>query len=1576
MTTLEKLFVQIFDRKNRIIEQVDQQSDLYTRHLVSKLLIDGITPPSWLWNPKFDSQSSDPKELNKEELISELLLPHPQPAVPYSGAHYPLFNKPLVIGDNGESSEGLFTGTHAPNRGFNTGDRPTTVSECHDNDIECALDCVPELDLSVTSPQWQIDASISNICTAPDESLARIQRSKSRQKALELRKSAKATPKSRFADENDIGASSSAIKISRIASQQLDCDNAVRQAKVECLSKEKDANIYCGRITRSRSSCNLSSRDSKPLKLLSSSDIAKEDGARKTMSKSACIEGVSKPVHSSNTASQRVTRSKSGASKKSLLVNSLNMLEGLLIQNVSGGDIIPHCPDTDAIANQEGKADYVTEPDRILDGPVDARAACSESNLDAAGLSVGLEVVLSRPPSDCSMSVKPKTLDFDDVEKCSLNETFNPIVEKERLDKSSGKRCAVVKSATSLDKVSFDDPCRKSLETQSLEQEVSNKREQPRRVSFDTCVEECVVVDEEVSELDINKNLQNAEDNSDAVVEIQHFPFSHEADVALLNVDKGLGVEMHQKVTCHLVEGFESSPRLQVEEGELGCDGRDTNNTTPFVFKHQQLGQSLVSNLTKHSAGVQGCLVGEVGMTDPSSAVLDVRQCYEEDNQDLMCIENKLDEGNMSGGLAWSERTLLERKSLVVEDGLLACGSVGSLHSEEKNFSSSEIRELQLLESSLHLGRRLRSVSEDSWPQFKRRKIDGQRTNFFSASPSFRVKEIHGMGGHTTNKNVKSMEDNLETVLQIECLPVSHEGDAAQLNSDKSPDMELNQKVNYHLSEGIEPSPELQLEQDESTSKHGQIGPSLVSSLTKEAAGDSHGCFMKNVGPADTTSIVLDVRKQCDEQNFKDLQHSEYNGTMENKDDLIHTERILQQKKSHFEEDGLFSCCSVESPQDKHMASVGADQTMPEFEGFIIHPEENEQPHIVRDAISFDKLDLPSTTVKRASVLEQLCKSASRHTPLSEFSATFKLHGTPDLYQSVPNGLLEHMDLRSTLNLNDDGGKQLRASYSCVDEVKCAFEGVLYSDCVPYTDARFGWSFKKPYMSPIGKLWDRISSNSSSSEKQRSLNPELTCFPIEEDPSISGENENIDEVADTIQEDISSTLMTRAKRQPLAEIKEACVNPPTSVSAAERFPDRNSLDSTNTEVSATGAQSRIKQKLGNRYRNKRRCTNEAKENRSLSVSTNCIKKATESLNNRFSKPKLSGKASLRKGGQNLLERESKRNNIVSNITSFLPLVQQKQAAAVGTGKRDIKVKALEAAEAAKRLEEKRQNERKMKKDALKLERERKELENLRQMEINKKKKEEEQKKKGADMAARKRLREEEERKEKERKRKRIEEPRQQQRGKEEKLRAEKEKEVPFGAMDENVNDGKESNNELRKHQKIKKPQTDPRAAEISTSNASQVILEDCQAFSHFGDNGEPTSVFTKTAEKDSFMAKTSPEKSYSISPYQCSDDEEDEEDERDEIHTKKFVPSWASKNSVALVLSSQQKVDPYIIFPPESFCSIDEVPTDSKITAKIGCNVEEIVVFKNIAAITWMRFLHQDKAKFNGEGDLAWAYLL
>lgn len=105
------------------------------------------------------------------------------------------------------------------------------------------------------------------------------------------------------------------------------------------------------------------------------------------------------------------------------------------------------------------------------------------------------------------------------------------------------------------------------------------------------------------------------------------------------------------------------------------------------------------------------------------------------------------------------------------------------------------------------------------------------------------------------------------------------------------------------------------------------------------------------------------------------------------------------------------------------------------------------------------------------------------------------------------------------------------------------------------------------------------------------------------------------------------------------------------------------------------------------------------------------------------------------------------------------------------------MKALEAAEAAKRLAEKKDNERKIKKEALKVERARLEQENLRQVELQKKRKEDERKKKEADVAARKRQREEEERKEKERKRMRVEEAWRQQKEHGLKLRAEKEGKV-------------------------------------------------------------------------------------------------------------------------------------------------------------------------------------------------------
>ncbi|KAE9458344.1 hypothetical protein C3L33_09746, partial [Rhododendron williamsianum] len=1346
--------------------------------------------------------------LKKDELISELLLSHPRPAVPYSGGPYSAYDKPVVyeiivpeldLNSTSPQAQGevRISDIH-PDNGFSARDRITTMTECHDNGVGCSFNCVPEVNSSATSREQQAEVRISYIrsdngfnvgdrpttvpnCydndldhafnfdpdfsngaaspqgrtevrmavtyTAPDQSLARLQRSKSRQKALEIRNSAKAAAKSRYAHENLTGACYSGDKMSRMVSQEIGHDielfglanysDTVR----ECQGTAKNPNTYGGRITRSRSSYNLSSHES----------IAKEDGCPMIRSQSTFTEGTSKPVSSSYTASQRVARSKSGASKRPPLDNSLDQMERFQLNNVPGGEVVPHCPDSSAIVYKDVNADNIVESEVISNGLLEAShesiakedgcpmirsqststegtskpvsssytasqrvtrsksgaskrppldnsldrmehftsimcraAAISEFNLDLACPSIRFEASISRPPV-FGMFVKPKTLDFGDMEKC-LNKISGPMLEKGRLEKSAPKMSTPVKSAHSL-----------------------------------------------------------VSDGPD-------------------------------KLLSSAGKGFDEKYMVQVQE---------------------DLCLIMIDSV---SLAMTGGMVGMVGVTDPSSSGLDLHYCSAEDSQDLMHLEKSSDKGKMSG-FVLRERTQLEKESHVEEDDLLAFGFTGSL-------------ELPLLQTSSLPVRRLRSAAENSWPQFKHRKVEGQQANFSSASPSCRAKEIHciRVGG------------NLGTDLKSQ-----YEGDVAQSSGDKIPDIEKHWEVKYNLTQETEPSAEMQLEQDElgfekrnpgsdatSVFKNGHLGTSILSGFLNDTAEGFQDCSFENVETADTTHIDLDVRMPGDEIHYINKLHSGNNIALENEDDLTHPERMLQETEPRFEEGVPFSHFSIVSPQDKHLDSLDADQTMPEFERFMIDTEED------GDGFSLDKFDLPSTAIERASILEQLCRSASMHTPLPKFSTTFKLHRTPDLYQSVPNGLLEHTDLRSTLNLNN-GGKQLRASYSNVGEVKV--------------------------LSRVGKPWDWFSVNSSSSEKERSSNPELTCFPIEEDPNISEENENGDEEADIIQEDTCSTLLNGgAKREPLAEL--------TAVSAVERFPDRSSLDSVDTEVSVTEAHSKVRQPLGNRNNNKRRCTTEAKEKSHFSVSTNCDKKATESLNSRFSKPKLLGKTSLRKGMQGLSEREPKHNNIVTNITSFVPFVQQKQAAAVATGKRDIKVKALEAAEAAKRLEEKKDNERKMKKEALKLER------------------------------------------------------------------------------DKKVICGTQSDEELRKVQKMgnkqgddnigKKPHTELGASEILTSNLRQAALEDCEAFPRCGDTREPTSVLSKPTESND-LVKTSREKSYEISPYQCSDDEDEEEDE---IPTSKYIPSWASKTSVALVLSSQQNIDPDVIFPPESFCSSDEAQTD------------------------------------------------
>ncbi|KAJ9672415.1 hypothetical protein PVL29_025864 [Vitis rotundifolia] len=1714
MSTVEKLFVQIFERKNRIIEQVKHQTDAFDRHLASNLIIEGFNPPPWLLTPSFEISSSDPKELKKEELISGLLLPHPQPTmVPYYNGHYSLYNKSAITVNTGEFSDGLPMETHASNKGFDAGERQTAVPQCNNNETEIPVSGVLEPGPSATSSPNQIDARISNIYSKPDQSLARIQRSKSRQKALEFRNSSKVKCKNCLVDDNNNGTYSSGVAVSRMAfrqsnlvnellesvkpsninnenngereaekgdhyslekggniysgrvtrsrssSQQIKCVNmdgsshvtkgdSVRLApsigkpmhqsayasalldpsniddkshaliedkmgdphskgkgsyvysgritrsrsssekvnsvdvsskldsssniaredrgtqaasipnslqspnhaneflelvkpfdikgrsrevkevtKVDIQSKEKGSGVYCGRITRSRSSYQRPNCLGGFSELVSSSNIVNEDGCKLTQPISKLMEP-SEPLRSTegDAASQnaggtqislrrssprqkdselpaedarehpgkgnvadecvgRRTRSTSFASGRSALGNTLNRSEGL---ELLGTNILP-CAETNNIAKQERCAATAPETELVSDEPVDSHLVCSGSNLDGASLRVGLEVLVSRPPSDLDMFVKPKQLDFDDVEDCSLNEASGPAPMKKRQDtSSSGMRCSTpLAPAESLVRVISNNHHGNSVPPLKLlkELEVLSKEEEARTGLSESDAEEKVEVEKQKLGYGFchafstsRTSNRSAGSSINKAVEVYETAISHTLPegIKISKLGHSVASKAFRKSSCE-------SPLKNAVDSDLTNVDADIRMNLSFekgVGELHVVGDAeMVSEDRTLAVSLQDSAV-----KFPAVSVNESKCC---------AVSQNMKSGNVQ-----------------FQNAEKVTPSLGSCSGNDKIVGDSKPIELQITEKSIQSGRSF-DFTMEGLPQAKRRKIEGQLLDASSASPNSKREPFQSIQD-TMSTCLNGVEGNSETVLISPYLHISCEEGVDQSNASKSPQEEMDQNMKCYMEEGIKSSSKLQVMEAEHslegrdknvkpsfTFESEQLEPPLVSSLTKRASGDFQGFLVEEAEGEGGTNIIHDMRSQCaTEEHQGSLFLDDKLGPEIAENLTCMTERTMWKTNFQLEDGGLFSHCSIGSPHNRYLDLFGADQTRPVFEGFVMQ-EENEKPHIARDGIGFDKLDLPTTTIERASVLEQLCLSASIHSPLPHFSTTDKLPRAPNFCQSVPNGLLEGMDLQSTLSLNDDAGKLLRASYSCLnEEANHAFQGSSTSDHRPFSSTQFAWNISKPCISPVGKLWRGSTSSSGSSEKRLSLNPELTCFPIEEDPCISEETEQKDDVNDAFHEGISSMTITgSARRELLGDITEEYLNPLASVSTAEKFSDRGSLDSVNIDINVPRTRNKGKEKLQNLYESKTRGTNETRENQSLSVAENGVRRVTESLHNRFSKPKLSGKTSLRKGGPSISERESKHKNIVSNITSFVPLVQRAQGAAVVTGKRDVKVKALEAAEAAKRLEEKRENERKMKKEALKLERARLEQENLRQLELKKKKKEEERKKKEAEMAARKRLREEEE-KEKEAKRKRTEEARRQQREHDQKLRAEKEKEKRHRATVEKVHERKEARDELKIDKKVGEdtlvqiPETELRTSRVSTSDISKasIVLKDSEALSDCGEIQKVTGNLDKASENDNLVANTTKEESYEMSPYQSSDDEEEEEDD---IPTKKFIPSWA-----------------------------------------------------------------------------------
>ncbi|OMP04229.1 hypothetical protein COLO4_09837 [Corchorus olitorius] len=1508
MSTIEKALVQIFERKNQIIEHVKQQILVFDHHLASKCLIDGFVPPPWLL-------STSPSELNKEDLISELLFPHHQPSIPYCS----LYQQPVVTTDNVQLPDVSCSGVDALNEGLG----------------QCLTGKADELDPSVTSPPQDCrDGMTSDICPDPGLSLARIQRSKSRQRALEHR-SAKSCKKVESSEKNGdaTGSQNKGSKIASLLSDPLDKLELIRfgDAVAHCaMAKGWSETVAICSVQTSKSS-------SGALRADNTSCVAKQDGV-------ACTDSISKSEQQPGFV-QDVLEPK--------VLEPIHNSVSCLVKTEERGQCWSKERGENIDSGRITRSRRSAKPPMFANGPANQGNGFSVTEQDGIVLTESINKSRIQPDTDSELLqlVKP----VDNVEACAIEKKEKGECKSKKRDESSysgiiTRSRSCVQSPKSVNELSHSYKTSDAVKdggnllpeliSESIQQHnvvreflqsvspgiISNESCHSRKVRGDQSMEKDIKVHQGRIRRSRGSSQQNSRSNNH--LKLDSCPDRSINDGICKSVQLACSFDSsneswgRQAKTCDyqkenavvdqysngstrstanrsskLLKFVDSSHTLEYEVPQSKLT---TSNKCPYAKSSDRseevelkevsgtqinslpranesdladLNQSEAivadtdedsdKSIKSHSAGSASNLDGashpplanslnryervelEVAGISPhsESAMMvmpkqldfdNLGQCslneasVSETEEEMVSLEKKpptpLPSADKMGEvppLTYQEKCDLSLEKQLPEDQEAVNQKMESNPSQNQNANTMGRFMVEGIESvldpayakssehvaipSIHPGRHSGSNLEGSWPH-KRRRIDSQQSISLSLS--------------------------------------SKEEDITQLNTDKS-------LVNEDWHEGKHSSKEKgRSENTPSTLVQKQFDVASFSSFPKETLEDYEDHSVEGIGAVELSSIRFGSTGECTADENQILLNILDKSEFGNIEHLTCEKRSKQESKSEFREDGENLSSPISSPCQPPTDVISAARISPELEGFILQPD-SEEICIGGDAISFDKLDLPKNTIARASILEQLCKSACTHTPSSQFPTTYRLHQKTDLYQSVPNGLLECMDQMALPNNIDRKGQVKVSSSSFSEDVNNAFLRGSFSDCFPCSSSQVNGDVKKPYLSPVGKLWDRITSKSGSSERRSSLIPELPC--------ISEENEITDEVVDAFQEGSASKVVTcSVKRKPLTEIRE-CPDIPASVSGAEIFTVRDSLDSVNTAYSFTGTENRVKQKVGKYNAGNRRDTN-----RIIPPRENGTKRASESIRNRFNKAEQSEKPSLRKGGPSFLQKESKVNNIVSNISSFIPIVQQKQAASIIT-----------------------------------------------------------------------------------------EEARRQQRAPEEKLCAKKDDKEKKGQVLDQRPQTMKVPNEAAKHEKMEKEiaaenegktlEMEFKTALASTSDAIKAsrTIEDCNAVV-CERIMEVMSTGDRATKCDELIADKSQEQSYDISPYKGSDDEEDEEDDDDEPNSK-FIPSWARKSCVALVVTSQQKVDPEVIFSPRGFCSITEACTKKGVSiSRHRCNAHSM----------------------------------
>ncbi|XP_020588590.1 uncharacterized protein LOC110030288 [Phalaenopsis equestris] len=627
----------------------------------------------------------------------------------------------------------------------------------------------------------------------------------------------------------------------------------------------------------------------------------------------------------------------------------------------------------------------------------------------------------------------------------------------------------------------------------------------------------------------------------------------------------------------------------------------------------------------------------------------------------------------------------------------------------------------------------------------------------------------------------------------------------------------------------------------------------------------------------------------------------------------------------------------VTSISDTSGVESRCDENMPEFEGLGIDLPYEE------DNIVFNDADIPSLAKERAFALEQLRQSSILLTQRPKSSIMNIMDMISDVSNSSPLGILQKMDLDFSLEHNNPVIEQFTSTSSIkLMGMFCnngsQLDGPVFesSHSLSSLSAMFGSELQSLPLTPPAIKFShvRLSGKKSSSSVKVSSNPELVCFRIDENSSTTEENADVVQVGYSTQRP-SRNIEVLTNSKPLSDVTSLYQNGTCLLSNSKEFLVRDSLESVNSDAASS---------LGFEYP-EREYNLKNKENHRYTDAIKELGKSTKTVTKRSERPRISCRYSdkIRKN-QNILK-GCKQSNILSNISSFIPQIQQKQRQALPLQKKkDIKVKALEAAEAAKRLEDQMKLEREKRKAAVKLEREKLRQENTKRLKFEQKQKAEEGRKK-ENIAARKRHREAEERKVKDRKRQCIGETRTLQRQHRDKLHCGKaKKDNQQKTIDEDQKGGKQRNNGgQKKLESVVDVMESQMAVEMQ-----QCTIELVSADTIRGDDkikvlvasAERTS-FEKGVGGSNFLQETVEDtvcaahisfelQSYEMSPYQTSDEEDMEEDSRH----RKYIPKWARGESLVESIVSNQQLDPKDIFSRKrSFNISQEKKKDIKVKA-------------------------------------------